>query len=46
MGWSFGNFQFMPSTISKYAIDYDQNNRIELKTSLEDSIASAANYIK
>jgi len=42
---AFGNFQFMPSTISKYAIDYDQNNIIELKTSLEDSIASAANYI-
>ena len=35
----------MPSTIKNYAIDYDNNNKIELKTSLEDSIASAANYI-
>ena len=42
---AYGNFQFMPSTISRYAIDYDNNNKIELKESLEDSLASAANYI-
>ena len=42
---AYGNFQFMPSTISNYAIDYDKNNKIELKSSLEDSLASAANYI-
>ena len=43
---AYGNFQFMPSTIIHgYAIDYDKNNKIELKTSLEDSLASAANYI-
>ena len=41
---AFGNFQFMPSTIEQYAIDYDQNNIIELK-STKDSFASAANYI-
>jgi len=41
---AFGNFQFMPSTIERYAIDYDQNNIIELK-STKDSFASAANYI-
>jgi len=41
---AFGYFQFMPTTISKYAIDYDQNDIIELK-SIEDSFASAANYI-
>ena len=41
---AFGNFQFMPSTISKYAIDYDKNQIIELK-SINDSFASAANYI-
>jgi membrane-bound lytic murein transglycosylase B len=41
---AFGNFQFMPSTIEKYAIDYDKNNIIELKT-IDDSFASAANYI-
>ena len=42
---AYGNFQFMPSTISRYAIDYDQNNKVELKVSLADSLASAANYI-
>ena len=41
---AFGNFQFMPSTIKKYAVDYNKNNNIELK-GIEDSIASAANYI-
>jgi len=41
---AFGNFQFMPSTINNYAIDYDKNNIIELKT-IKDSFASAANYI-
>ena len=41
---AFGNFQFMPSTIERYAIDYDSNNIIELK-SIKDSFASAANYI-
>ena len=41
---AFGNFQFMPTTIKKYAIDYDKNDIIELK-STKDSFASAANYI-
>ena len=41
---AFGNFQFMPTTIKNYALDYDNNNIIELK-SLDDSFASAANYI-
>ena len=42
---AFGNFQFMPSTIEKYAIDYNNNDIIELKNST-DSFASAANYLK
>jgi membrane-bound lytic murein transglycosylase B len=41
---AFGFFQFMPSTIDNYAIDYDKNNIIELKSTV-DSFASAANYI-
>ena len=41
---AYGNFQFMPSTIQKYAIDYDNNRHIDLK-SINDSFASAANYI-
>ena len=42
---AYGNFQFMPSSIKRYAVDYDGNNKIELKSSLSDSLASAANYI-
>lgn len=42
---AYGNFQFMPSTIKHYAIDYDGDEKIELKSSLEDSLASAANYL-
>ncbi len=42
---AFGNFQFMPRTIRNYAIDYNNNNLIELKN-IEDSFASAANYLK
>ena len=41
---AFGNFQFMPTSIKQYAIDYDKNSIIELK-SIDDSFASAANYI-
>ena len=42
---AYGNFQFMPTTIENYAIDYDNNNKIELKDSIHDALASAANYI-
>ncbi len=42
---AFGFFQFMPSTINQYAIDYDNNNNIDLKD-YQDSFASAANYLK
>ena len=41
---AFGNFQFMPRTIKNYAIDYNNNDTIELKNT-EDSFASAANYL-
>ena len=41
-----GNFQFMPSSIANYAIDYDKNQTIDLTNSIEDSFASAANYLK
>ena len=42
---AIGNFQFMPSTIKSYAIDYDKDGKIDLKKSTKDSVASAANYI-
>tara|TARA_B100000579_G_scaffold335722_1_gene286454 strand:+ start:18 stop:1016 length:999 start_codon:yes stop_codon:yes gene_type:complete len=41
---AFGNFQFMPTTIKDYALDYNKDNLIDLK-STEDSFASAANYL-
>ena len=41
---AFGFFQFMPSTIKNYAIDYDKSNHIDLKNPT-DAYASAANYL-
>ena len=41
---AFGNFQFMPRTIQNYALDYNSNSVIDLK-SIDDSFASAANYL-
>ena len=41
---AFGFFQFMPSTIKNYAIDYNGDNFIDLKDST-DAYASAANYL-
>ena len=41
---AFGFFQFMPSTMKNYAIDYDNNNSINLKDN-SDAYASAANYL-
>ena len=42
---AFGFFQFMPSTMKKYALDYDGNDYIDLKNNY-DAYASAANYLK
>jgi len=42
---AFGNFQFMPTTINSFAIDYNNDEIIDLKN-IEDSFASAANYLK
>ena len=41
---AFGFFQFMPSTIDNYAIDYNNNKEINLKNNI-DAFASAANYL-
>lgn len=42
---AFGNFQFMPSTYNKYAVDYNKDNRVDIIEDIEDSFASAANYL-
>ncbi len=41
---AFGFFQFMPSTIKNHAIDYNNDDYIDLKNS-NDAYASAANYL-
>ena len=41
---AFGFFQFMPSTMKNYAIDYNNDDYIDLKNP-EDAYASAANYL-
>ena len=41
---AFGFFQFMPTTIENYAIDYNNDQYIDLKNT-EDAFASAANYL-
>tara|TARA_B110001452_G_scaffold261870_1_gene261171 strand:- start:35 stop:1036 length:1002 start_codon:yes stop_codon:yes gene_type:complete len=41
---AFGFFQFMPSTIKNHAIDFNNDNYIDLKNP-NDSYASAANYL-
>ena len=42
---AFGFFQFMPSTIKNHAIDFNNDNRIDLKNS-SDAYASAGNYLR
>jgi membrane-bound lytic murein transglycosylase B len=38
--------QFLPSSIVKYAVDFEGNNDIDLRTSEADAIGSVANYLK
>ena len=42
---AFGFFQFMPSTITNYAIDHNKDKKINLKDNA-DAYPSAANYLK
>ena len=41
---AFGFFQFMPSTIKNHALDFNNDNYIDLKNP-SDAYASAANYL-
>jgi membrane-bound lytic murein transglycosylase B len=38
--------QFLPSSIIQYAVDYDGDGTIDLRTSAADAIGSVANYLK
>ena len=42
---AFGNFQFLPSTYAKYAVDCDADGKIDIRNSLPDAFCSAANYL-
>lgn len=42
---AMGNFQFMPSTYNKYAIDFNSNGKIDIWDEFDDAAASAANYL-
>lgn len=38
--------QFLPSSIVQYAVSYDGNKQIDLRTSQADAIGSVANYLR
>ncbi|WP_206999486.1 lytic murein transglycosylase B [Trinickia mobilis] len=38
--------QFLPSSIVQYAVDYEGNKHIDLRSSQADAIGSVANYLK
>ena len=42
---AMGNMQFMPSTVLKHGVDADADGKINIWSSLPDSLASAANYL-
>lgn len=42
---AMGQFQFMPSTFNNYAVDFNNDNKIDIWNDFEDAAASAANYL-
>lgn len=43
---AFGQAQFIPSSYLAYAVDFDNDGRVDLVNSVEDILASIANYLK
>lgn len=44
-GGAFGQTQFIPSSFQEYAVDFDNDNRRDVWTSIPDILASIANYL-
>jgi len=42
---AFGHMQFMPTTFMLYAVDGDQDGKIDVANSMPDAFASAAKYL-
>lgn len=42
---AFGNFQFLPSTFKRYAVDGDNDGKINLSANIIDAMHSAGNYL-
>jgi membrane-bound lytic murein transglycosylase B len=43
---AIGHTQFMPSTFSAYAVDFDRDGRRDICNSVADALASTANYLR
>lgn len=43
---AMGQCQFMPSSYLSYAVDHDRDGKADIWNSVEDAVASAANYLK
>ncbi|MEN8257893.1 MAG: lytic murein transglycosylase [Thermodesulfobacteriota bacterium] len=45
-GGAFGQTQFIPSSFREYAVDFDNDGRRDVWGSIDDILASIANYLK
>ncbi|MFO8090168.1 MAG: lytic murein transglycosylase [Desulfatiglandaceae bacterium] len=43
---AMGQVQFMPSSFFSFAVDYDDDGRMDIWNNISDALASAANYLK
>lgn len=45
-GGAFGQTQFIPSSFREYAVDFDKDGRRDVWNSIDDVLASIANYLR